>query len=93
MRKKQWKARAKRAERELRDQKAVNAALGESVKRLRERKGFLVQKHRMLLDDYNELRENLRIATEEKDFRAKKYMELVEKYAQLGREYEELVGE
>ena len=55
MRKKQWKARAKKAERELRDQKAVNAALQESVKRLRKDGDATYAEHMALMDDFNAL--------------------------------------
>ena len=72
MRKKQWKARAKKAERELRDQKAVNAALQESVKRLKKRNVKKKRDCKVLLAEYHEL---------------------LGKYTQLEREYEELVSE
>ena len=55
MRKKQWKARAKRAERELRDQKAVNAALQESVKRLKKRNVKKKRDCNELLGEYTQL--------------------------------------
>ena len=76
MKKKQWKARAKRAERELRDQKAVGAALEESVKRLRGSLARERREHNALLDGFNAL--------------DGKHAQLLTRHAQLQREYEEL---
>lgn len=79
MKKKHWKARAKRAERELRDQKAINAALTESVKRLKRELG-------LALDGFDELMDNFDVLRERHD-------ELAAKHRQLQREYDELTQE